>query len=208
MERNHMVMRMKKIGITGGIASGKSTIKDMLVRMNYHVIDSDKIASTLLDVGTPQYQKIITYFGEGVLNPNKTINRKILADIIFHDYGKKETLNRIIHPEVRKIIQIELDHFERLGELLIFIDVPLLYEAKFEDMFHKVIMVYVDEKIQLKRLMERDNITEDYALAKIQSQMSMKEKKKRADYVIDNSFSIIETKKQLMQVLTSIDQEV
>ncbi|HOI47419.1 MAG TPA: dephospho-CoA kinase [Bacilli bacterium] len=201
-------MRMKKIGITGGIASGKSTIKDMLVRMNYHVIDSDKIASTLLDVGTPQYQKIITYFGEGVLNPNKTINRKILADIIFHDYGKKETLNRIIHPEVRKIIQIELDHFERLGELLIFIDVPLLYEAKFEDMFHKVIMVYVDEKIQLKRLMERDNITEDYALAKIQSQMSMKEKKKRADYVIDNSFSIIETKKQLMQVLTSIDQEV
>ncbi len=203
-----MVMRMKKIGITGGIASGKSTIKDMLVRMNYHVIDSDKIASTLLDVGTPQYQKIITYFGEGVLNPNKTINRKILADIIFHDYGKKETLNRIIHPEVRKIIQIELDHFERLGELLIFIDVPLLYEAKFEDMFHKVIMVYVDEKIQLKRLMERDNITEDYALAKIQSQMSMKEKKKRADYVIDNSFSIIETKKQLMQVLTSIDQEV
>lgn len=203
-----MVMRMKKIGITGGIASGKSTIKDMLVRMNYYVIDSDKIASTLLDVGTPQYQKIITYFGEGVLNPNKTINRKILADIIFHDYGKKETLNRIIHPEVRKIIQIELDHFERLGELLIFIDVPLLYEAKFEDMFHKVIMVYVDEKIQLKRLMERDNITEDYALAKIQSQMSMKEKKKRADYVIDNSFSIIETKKQLMQVLTSIDQEV
>lgn len=203
-----MVMRMKKIGITGGIASGKSTIKDMLVRMNYHVIDSDKIASTLLDVGTPQYQKIITYFGEGVLNPNKTINRKILADIIFHDYGKKETLNRIIHPEVRKIIQIELDHFERLGELLIFIDVPLLYEAKFEDMFHKVIMVYVDEKIQLKRLMERDNITEDYALAKIQSQMSMKEKKKRADYVIDNSFSIIETKKQLMQVLASIDQEV
>lgn len=201
-------MRMKKIGITGGIASGKSTIKDMLVRMNYHVIDSDKIASTLLDVGTPQYQKIVTYFGEGVLNPNKTINRKILADIIFHDYGKKETLNRIIHPEVRKIIQIELDHFERLGELLIFIDVPLLYEAKFEDMFHKVIMVYVDEKIQLKRLMERDNITEDYALAKIQSQMSMKEKKKRADYVIDNSFSIIETKKQLMQVLASIDQEV
>jgi dephospho-CoA kinase len=201
-------MKMKKIGITGGIASGKSTIKEMLVRMNFHVIDSDQIAASMLDVGTPQYHKVISYFGEGILNPNKTINRKILGDIIFHDFSKKETLNRIIHPEVRKIIQIELDHFERLGELLIFIDVPLLYEAQFEDMFHKVILVYVDENIQLNRLMHRDKIPMDYALTKISSQMSLKEKKKRADYTIDNSFSIIETKKQLMQVLDRIDQEV
>jgi dephospho-CoA kinase len=201
-------MKMKKIGITGGIASGKSTIKDMLVRMNFHVIDSDQIATSMLDVGTPQYHKVVSYFGEGILNPNKTINRKILGDIIFHDFSKKETLNRIIHPEVRKIIQIELDHFEKLGELLIFIDVPLLFEAQFEDMFHKVILVYVDEKIQLNRLMQRDKIPEDYAQTKISSQMPLKEKKKRADYIIDNSLSIIETKKQLMQVLDRIDQEV
>jgi dephospho-CoA kinase len=203
-----MQMRMKKIGITGGIASGKSTIKNMLVRMNFHVIDSDQIASSMLDIGTPQYLKIVSYFGDSVLNTNKTINRKKLGEIIFHDFSKKETLNRIIHPEVRRIIQIELDHFEKLGELLIFIDVPLLYEAQFEDMFHKVILVYVDEKTQLNRLMERDQIPMDYALAKISSQMSLKEKKKRADYTIDNSFSFIETKKQLMLILDRIDQEV
>jgi dephospho-CoA kinase len=199
---------MKIIGITGGIASGKSTVKEMLIGMSYIVIDSDAIAASLLEIGKDQYNEIVKSFGKEVLMPNKEINRKKLADIIFHNDKKKLLLNGIVHPEVKRIIRLELEYYEKLGVKLIFVDVPLLYEANFESVFDKIIVVYVDVDTQVQRLLWRDRITPEYALAKISSQMPLEEKKERADFVIDNSLSIITTKKALTDILEEINKEI
>jgi len=201
-------MSMKIIGITGGIASGKSTVKEMLIGMSYIVIDSDAIAASLLEIGKDQYNEIVKSFGKEVLMPNKEINRKKLADIIFHNDKKKLLLNGIVHPEVKRIIRLELEYYEKLGVKLIFVDVPLLYEANFESVFDKIIVVYVDVDTQVQRLLWRDRITPEYALAKISSQMPLEEKKERADFVIDNSLSIITTKKALTDILEEINKEI
>lgn len=198
-------MNMKVIGITGGIASGKSTVKDMLVKMNFTVIDSDEIATKLISIGKEHYFRIVEAFGKSILMPNKEINRKKLGEIIFHNEKEKALLNAIIHPEVKRLIQVEIEHQDAIGTNILFVDVPLLYESNFENTFEKVILVYVPLDVQIQRLVWRDKIDIEYAMSKINSQIPLDEKRKRADYIIDNSDSIIATKRQLMTILKEIE---
>ena len=160
------------IGITGSIGTGKSVVTKYLANSGYPVLDSDLLAGEELE-NEEVIKEIVSYFGELVLSNGK-IDRKKLGELIFRNNSDRETLNRIIHPRV--IAKIE--EKAKQAEGLLFVDVPLLFEAKLEHLFAKIIVVYTSKETQLKRLMVRDRIDEEYALAKIAAQMDIEEKKK------------------------------
>ena len=186
-----------KIGITGSIASGKSEVTKYLKTKKYLVIDSDEISRKLMDE-KKVINQVVENFGKDLLINNK-IDRKKLAAIIFNDENKKELLNSIIHPLVKNKILKQID--EHATEDLIFIDVPLLFEAKFTDLVDYIIVVNVDENTQIERLMKRDNIDKEYAIKKINSQMPLSEKCKMANFIIDNSLDLCYTYKQIDEIV-------
>jgi dephospho-CoA kinase len=189
---------MLKIGITGGIASGKSLATSYLIEQGYVVIDCDRITHRLLK-DPSLIQAIQSTFGDSVVDENNQINRKQLGRIIFHDQEAADQLNRLVHPLVIDKIK---ERFKKLKkEKIVFVDVPLLYEANMEGMFDAVILVYVPFNVQLARLMRRDKIDRNYALAKIDRQMAMEEKLQLADYVIDNENSTEESILQLQDII-------
>ena len=186
-----------KIGITGSISSGKSSITRYLQNKKYVVIDSDEISRNLMN--EPRVIKeVVKVFGNDILIDNK-VNRKKLGSIIFSDNHKKEQLNKIIHPLVKKEILKQIDDFATND--LIFIDVPLLFEAHFEDLVDYIIVVNIDEETQIERLMKRDNIDKEFAIKKIKAQMPLSEKCKMANFIIDNSFDLCYTYKQIDEII-------
>lgn len=191
------------IGLTGGIASGKSTVSNMLKEMNITVIDADVEARLAVEKGEPAYQKIVAEFGDDILLDTEEIDRVKLGSIIFHNAEKRQLLNSIVHPEVRKRMNDQVEAARVRGEQVIVLDIPLLFESKLTYMVEKTILVYVDRDIQLKRLMERNDLSMENAEARIKSQMPLSEKVALADAVINNNGSITETKKQVIEVLKS-----
>lgn len=190
------------IGLTGGIASGKSTVSTMFKEMDITVIDADVEARLAVQIGEPAYEKIREVFGQEILLPNGEIDRQKLGSVIFHDADKRQVLNSIVHPEVRKRMTVQIDRAKEQKEEMIVLDIPLLFESKLTYMVNKVLLVYVDKTIQLNRLMARNQLSANEAVARINSQMLLSEKVKLADAVIDNNGSIQETKKQLNEILT------
>ena len=186
------------VGITGGIASGKSNVCSVIKNEGYQIIDSDQISRDLSKKDCLIYNEIVKNFGEEYLNNDLEIDRKKLAKLIFHNNEAKEKLNKITHPiiidEIKK--QIELSSGD-----IIFVEIPILYEAKLEYICDKVICVFLNKKTQITRLMEREGIDEDYALEKIHSQMDLYIKKTKADYVIDSKGSFEETKNQVLEII-------
>ncbi|MBE4908233.1 dephospho-CoA kinase [Bacillus luteolus] len=193
------------IGLTGGIASGKSTVSKMLEELGLAIVDADKIAHQVVEVGKPAYTEIVRVFGEKVLKPDLSINRPELGAIIFNDKQKREMLNSIVHPEVRKEMLQQADRFIKNGAKAVILDIPLLFESKLTHMVQKTILVYVDEEVQLERLMSRNGYTEAEAKARIFSQMPLIEKKDLADVVLDNNGSINNTREQLLLILSKWD---
>jgi dephospho-CoA kinase len=189
------------IGLTGGIASGKSTVSTMFKEMNIRVVDADVEARLAVMKGEAAYFQIIDTFGKDILLDGE-IDRQELGSIIFHQEEKRKLLNEIVHPEVRKRMMEQVEKAQQTGEEVIVLDIPLLFESKLTYMVEKTILVYVDYDIQLERLMKRNSLSIDDAKARIQSQMPLNEKIKLADAVINNNGSIEETKKQLINVLS------
>ncbi|MDL4840650.1 dephospho-CoA kinase [Aquibacillus rhizosphaerae] len=190
------------IGLTGSIATGKSTVARMLINNNIPVIDADIISRKVVEPGEPAYFKIIETFGTEILEVNEKIDRKKLGRIIFSDELKRKQLNEIVHPAVRETMLQEKNKRIKLGEEVIVLDIPLLFESKLTDLVDKIVVVYVEEQIQLARLMERDKSSQEDALKRIRSQMSIKQKAEMADQVIDNSGTLKETEEQLQKILT------
>ncbi|PAE41994.1 dephospho-CoA kinase [Bacillus sp. 7884-1] len=190
------------IGLTGGIASGKSTVSNMLKEMDITVIDADVEARLAVEKGEPAYQKIIAEFGDDILLDTEEIDRVKLGSIIFHNAEKRQLLNGIVHPEVRKRMNNQVEAARARGEQVIVLDIPLLFESKLTHMVEKTILVYVDRDIQLNRLMERNDLSLEDAKARISSQMPLSDKVALADAVINNNGSISETKRQLIEILT------
>ena len=189
------------IGVTGGIASGKSNVCNIIENMGYTVIDCDKISYNLSKKDGPLYKVIVEKFGNDYLLDNKEIDRKKLAKLIFNNETAKTILNNITHPIILEEIKKKIDKIE---DGMIFLEAPLLYEAHVDYLCDKVICVFLSKKFQVERLMAREGIDEDYALAKIHSQMDLYMKKSLADYVIDTKGTFDETKVQVEKVIEEI----
>ena len=189
------------IGVTGGIASGKSNVCNIISQEGYPVIDCDKITAQLSVKGGPLYNVIVEKFGEDFLLDDGELDRKKLAKQIFNNAASKQILDSITHP----IIKDEVDRqISEIKDGIVFLEAPLLYESKFNDMCDKVICVFLQKKLQVQRLMDREGIDEDYALAKIHSQMDLYLKKSLADYVIDSRGTFEETKMLVLSVINEI----
>ncbi|MGM8215572.1 dephospho-CoA kinase [Bacillaceae bacterium W0354] len=189
------------IGLTGSIATGKSTISNMFKEWNYPVVDADKIAREVVEPGEAAYEKIVSYFGESILNSDRTIDRKKLGHIVFNDKNERDQLNGIIHPEIRKEMLRQRDAFIEQKAPAVVLDIPLLFESQLFDYVDKVLVVYVEPEVQLERLMKRDGSSKEEALSRIKSQIPITEKKERADAFIDNSRTITDSKEQLKNIL-------
>lgn len=191
------------IGLTGGIGSGKSTVADIFSKYGFPVIDSDKIAREVVEPNKEAWQKIVQYFGKDVLYSDNTLNRKKLGEIIFHDSDKREQLNQITHPIIIAKIISEANELKKSYEHVI-VEVPLLYESNSADLFDMIIVVYVDKNTQLQRVIERDQIGQALAQAKIEAQMSLEIKKDKADFVIYNDHGIEKTREQVKAIIEII----
>jgi len=194
------------IGLTGGIASGKSTVTALLKEKGAAIIDADKIAREIMSKGEPAWFEVLNYFGDEILNNDRSdIDRKKLAHIVFSDKAKLEVLNNITHPKIIEEIKRQVEEYKKAGKKIIVIDAALLIETGLDKIADEVWVVAANEDIQLQRLMAREkDITKDEALKRIKSQMPLAEKLKFADRVIDNNSSIEETKKQVDKIWTKI----
>jgi dephospho-CoA kinase len=195
------------IGLTGGIATGKSTVAEMLKNDQIPVIDADILAREAVFKGKPAYKKIIEEFGNGILLENGELNRKKLGDIVFSNEEKRQILNQIIHPEVRKEMIKQRDDLVKRGENLVVLDIPLLFESGLENMVDYIVVVAASENIQLERLMKRNHLTEEQARNRINAQLPLEIKKQKADDWIDNSGERSETKAQVDRILKKLYHE-
>lgn len=189
------------IGLTGGIATGKSTVSKMIKELEIPVIDADIIAREVVEIGETAYAKIVDYFGRGILNETGSLDRKKLGEIVFNNDEKRLVLNKIVHPAVRNRINEKIEQQKKTGNKTIVLDIPLLFESKLTYLVDKIIVVFVDQEIQKQRLKLRDQFSEEEALARIASQMPLKEKLALADEVIDNHGLLDDTSQQLMKIL-------
>jgi len=192
-------------GLTGGIATGKSTVSSFLGEAGAVIIDADAIARDVVIKDLPAWHEIVKTFGKDVLLPDGEIDRARLGGIIFGDSSKKEILNGIVHPRVIRKVAEQIDKIQNeIPGSIIILDVPLLIEAGMNTGLEEVILVYTPEDIQIKRLVERDKISDEEALLKIRSQMPIEKKKEFATIIIDNSGTIEETKRRALEVLNRL----
>lgn len=198
---------MQVIGLTGGIATGKSTVCAILENAGAVIIDADRIARKLVKKNLPAYRQIVDTFGKSILLPDGEINRTALGDLIFNDPRKKQLLNKIVHPQVGKETDRQLKRIEKSNpHALVILDIPLLLESGLHKNLSEVIVVYTPEHIQINRLMQRDHISQENALARIRSQMPIEEKKKLATIVIDNSGMLEDTRKQTLEIFQRLKE--
>ncbi|AZV63255.1 dephospho-CoA kinase [Peribacillus frigoritolerans] len=190
------------IGITGGIASGKSTVSLYLQELGFTIVDADLASRAVVEPGEEAYHQVVEAFGEDILLTDGNIDRVKLGSIIFNDQEKRLLLNGIVHPAVRNWMRVKTEAALSSGEETVFMDIPLLFESKLTFMVDKTLLIYVDEQVQLERLMNRNGLSETEALARINSQMPLADKKALADAVIDNNGDINETKRQVKAILS------
>ena len=188
------------IGITGSIACGKSTVSDYLIDKGYTIIDADKLGHVALTSDDVK-RKLAEKFGDEILENNE-ISREKLGKLVFGNDDNLKLLNSIIHPKIKELI-LKLQE-EHKDEDLVFLDIALLYEANFVDLVEKVVVVYVDEDVQLERLMMRNSLPKEEAIKRIESQMSPREKASLGDFVINNSYSKEDTFQQIDEILEKL----
>ncbi len=191
------------VGLTGGIVGGKSTVASMFKDLGAKIVDADKLGHSVILPHRPAWKKIIRLFGKDILRNDLTIDRGRLGKIVFTNQTLLKKLNEITHPEMIKLIKKEINlarNKTHNQEKILIIDAALIYEAKIDRLMDKIIVVYIDEDEQIKRIIKRNNLSKEEALQRIKSQMPMKEKVKMADYMVDNSNSLDETKKQVEKI--------
>jgi len=199
------------IGVTGSIATGKSTVAAMLEELGARTIDFDVLSRVVVEPGKPAWKDIVAFFGEQVLREDQTLDRQKLREIVFKDLEKKKKLESFQHPRIsEEFIELVKQYAGEDPNAIIQVVVPLLIEVNMHHLFHNILMVYASEDEQKKRLMNRDGTSEEMAMNMIRSQLSVEEKKGFCDLIIDNSGSLEETRKQvekLWQKLKKIQSE-
>jgi len=189
------------LGITGNIASGKSTIARTFAERGAVVVDADQLARDVVAPGSPVLQQLVTRFGAEVVLSNGRLDRERLAQIIFADAAARQDLNAIIHPAIARLAIERLQQLRQAdGVPLVIYEAPLLFEAGAEDRVDKVLVVKIDPQVQLLRLKQRDGLDDASARQRIAAQMAQDEKLARADYVIDNSGSVEDAARQVARL--------
>lgn len=186
------------VGLTGGVASGKSTVARMLQQKGALLLDADRIAREVVLPGEAAWSEIIAWLGPAIAGPDGAIDRRRLGELVFADPEARQRLNAIVHPRVietfvRRTGEIE----DRCGDAVLIYDVPLLIESRMDRLVDLVVVVYLPEEIQLLRLQGRDNLSREAALARMRAQLSLEEKRAHADIIIDNRGSLGETARQV-----------
>lgn len=189
---------MYRIGLTGSIATGKSTVTNMLKELGAFVIDCDKTARDVVAPGTRGLAKIEEVFGKDAVAADGSMDRIYIGDLVFRNPGMKKRLENILFPLIFEALDEELLRLEREGATpVVFLDMPLLYEVKYDSYVDEVWLVYVPFEVQLSRLMKRNGYTKEEALLRIHSQISVDKKKSLAQQLIDNSGTLEDTKEQV-----------
>jgi dephospho-CoA kinase len=195
---------VKLVGLTGGIASGKSTVAEILERLGAAVINADALSREVVEPGKDAWKEIIDAFGAGVLQPNQALDRQKLRTVIFNDRDGRKKLEAIIHPRVRALAEERIREHAVAGYSIIVYEVPLLFEVNLHEWLRPVILVACDVDTQRTRLRERDQLTQTEAQKHIDAQMSLEEKRRLADYVIENDGSLADLERQVRTVLEKI----
>ena len=195
---------MKLIGLTGGIASGKSTVATILKQLGAAVINADELSREVVQPGKGAWKEIVETFGANVLQSDKTLDRKKLRTVVFDNPEARKKLEAIIHPKVRALAEEKIRELAAAGRSIIVYEVPLLFEGQLHHWLRPVILVACDFNTQRQRLRDRDQLTNTEAQQHIDAQMSLEEKRLLADYVIENNGNIEELERQVKSVLESI----
>ncbi len=196
------------VGLTGGIASGKSAASKIFKKLGAYIIDADVLAREVVEPLKPAWRGVVKNFGKGVLNKDNSINRKKLAEIVFNNKKKRELLNSIVHPRVlKRAKEIEKEIVKKDPEAVIIFDAALLIESGAYKKMDKNIVVYADEDVQVKRLIKRDGLTKDEAKKRIKAQMPLRQKVRFADYIIDGNKVLNMVKKQAKTTLERLREK-
>lgn len=188
------------LGVTGGIATGKSTVINVFKELGFPVVDGDVVARLVVEPGQPCLTALTDYFGEEILLDTGALDRRKLAEIVFSDEEKRKKMNAVMDPFIRREIEAEIKEAKKKSPLVV-ADIPLLYEGGYQQYFDAVAVVYVTPALQLERLMKRNSYTEEEARHRISSQWPIDRKKELADIVFDNQGSIRQTKEQVLSWL-------
>ncbi len=195
------------VGLTGGVGSGKSTVADMLVELGGTLIDSDRIVHELQAAGSPLLAEIAEAFGDGFIDASGNLDRKALGDLVFRDAEARERLNRLVHPRVGTEVLRRVAAARERGDPLVVVDIPLLFETRGSGRgassalpFHATVLVWVGEAVQIERQMARDGCDRGEALRRVRAQMDLSEKRALADFVVDNSDGLEQTRRQTREV--------
>jgi dephospho-CoA kinase len=195
---------VKLVGLTGGIASGKSTVAAILRRLGASIVNADELSREVVQPGQDAWNEITKSFGSEILQEDMTLDRKKLRKIVFDNPEARKKLEAIIHPRVRALAEKRIGELAASGSSVIVYEVPLLFEAQIHLWLRPVILVACDIETQKKRLLERDHLTELEAQQHLDAQMSLAEKRKLADYVIENDTTLEELEQRVRAVLQKI----
>ncbi|WP_018750431.1 dephospho-CoA kinase [Paenibacillus sanguinis] len=186
------------IGLTGGIATGKSTVSRMLAQRGAVIIDADIIAREIMEPGHPVLAAVAERFGQAILHSDGSLNRKKLGEIIFSQPEERKALEGLTHPAIRIEMKRRISEWEAVDpSKLVVADIPLLYESGLESLYEEIMVVYAPREVQKSRLMSRDGLTEKEAEQRLNAQMDIELKKERAHILIDNSQGLEETEQQI-----------
>jgi dephospho-CoA kinase len=195
---------VKLVGLTGGIASGKSTVAKILQSLGAAIVNADDLAREVVEPGHEAWKEIVASFGAHILQSDQTLDRQKLRTLIFNQPEARKRLESIIHPRVRALAEERIRQYAAAGYPVVIYEVPLLFEGNLQEWLRPVILVACDVKTQTARLQKRDHLTAADAEKHIAAQMSLKDKRRLADYVIENNGSLEDLERQTQQILEEL----
>ena len=199
---------MLVVGLTGGIATGKSTVAQMFKRCGSIIIDADQLARNVVRPGKPAWREIVKTFGKGVVNRDRSIKRHVLADIVFHNRRKLRALEHIIHPRVaREQQRLARRIAERSPHAVVVYEVPLLFESGADKRVDTIVVVSADRETQIARLKQRNGLNRNEALRRIRNQMPLARKVRRADVVLDGTRDKGQVEREVRKLVRSLQRQ-